>query len=101
MSMVFNWRVMDGSWICLSATPLIGEMPSFIPAFSECLQVLRSSRAPPGRYKVTITRGGNSRAGWLDLYPFNAFPRPVINQYLSQVRVLYGGAIPTWNLPGA
>jgi hypothetical protein len=99
MSIIFDWRVMDGSRVCFWATPRIGDMLSFLPAFSECLQVLRLS-VPFDRYKVTVMQGSDFRSGWLELYSFNAFPGPVIDQYLLQVRVLYGGGIPTWPVPG-
>ena len=97
MSMVFNWRVVDGSQVCLWASPLIADMPSFTPAFHVCVQVLRS-RMPPDSLEAKITQDGKSRLGPLELYAFNAFPPPVIDQYLTQVRVLYGGQIPTWTL---
>jgi hypothetical protein len=97
MSVVLAWRVDDGSQVCLWATPLIGDMPSFVPAFSECLQVLRSL-VPPDGLVATVAQGGKFHTSWLGLYPFNAFPQPVIDQYLTQVRVLYGGHVPAWTV---
>ncbi len=98
MSIVFEWRVVDGSRVCLSAAPRIGEMPSFMPAFSQCLPVLRSS-VPPYNLLTTVTQGGKSCTNRVDLYPYNAFPRSVVDEYLTQVRVLYGGHIPRWTAP--
>lgn len=95
MSMVFDWRVEAGSRVCTWATPLIGEMPSFTPPFRECVQVLRSGTPPQGLSAVVEWRG-RSKAGPLELLPFNAFPR-AIDQYLEQVRVLYGGKVPDWS----
>jgi hypothetical protein len=96
MSMILDWRVIAGSRVCFWASPRIDEMLSFMPAFSECLQVLRAG-VSPDRYKVTVMRESDDiKKGWLELYSFNAFPGSVIDQYLVQVRVLYGGGIPTW-----
>ena len=95
--MVFNWRVTAGSQLCVWATPRIGDMPSFMPAFLECLAVLRSAERPD-ELKVTITKNGRSRTAPLYVYPSSAFPQPVIDQYLTQVRVLYGGHLPNWDI---
>jgi len=97
MSMVLNWSVVDRSQVCLWASPRIGDMPSFTPAFHMCIQVLRSRVTADG-LEAKITRGGKLRAGLLELYPFSAFSPQVIDQYLTQVRVLYGGQIPIWPL---
>jgi hypothetical protein len=101
ISNVFNWRVADGSQICFWATPRIGEMMSFVPPFSECLQIYRS-RTSPDRLQAAVTRGSDFPPGWVgevELLPFNAFPQSVIAQYGMQVRVLYGGRIPAWTAP--
>jgi hypothetical protein len=97
MSMVFNWRVIEGSQVCLWASPLIGDMPSFTPAFHVCVQVLRSGM-PLDELEAKITQDGKSRLGPLELYASNEFSPLVIDQYLTRVRVLYGGQIPDWTL---
>jgi hypothetical protein len=95
MSMVFEWRAVEGSRVCLSATPLIGGMPSLAPARHECLQVLRVS--PPGDgLTAAVLRDSEPFTGTLEVYPFNAFPAATVDQYLMQVRILYGGSIPVW-----
>jgi len=73
-------------------------MPSFAPAFWQCVQVVRSPE-PLGGLMANVTRDGKSRTGGLDVYPSNVFPAAVIEQYLTQVRVLYGGHIPAWAFP--
>ena len=100
MSMVFRWHIVDGSRLCLWAAPRIGDMPSIAPASFECLQVVRSQE-PPNGLKATIKQDCRHRTGPLYLYPFNAFTQPVIDQYLTQVRVLYGGHIPAWTTANA
>jgi hypothetical protein len=100
MSIVFRWHVADGSQVCLWAAPRIGEMPSIAPASFECLQVVRSQEPPYG-LKATIRQDCGHRTGPLFLYPFNAFTQPVVDQYLAQVRVLYGGHIPAWTAANA
>lgn len=100
MSIVFHWHVADGSQVCLWAAPRIGDMPSIAPASFECLQVLRSQE-PPNGLKATIKQDCQHHTGPLYLYPFNAFTQPVIDQYLTQVRVLYGGHIPAWTAANA
>jgi hypothetical protein len=98
MSIVLQWRVVDGSRVCLWATPRIADMPSFAPPFSQCIQVLRSHE-PPGSLTASVTRDGKTRTGELDVYPSNIFPAATIEQYLTQVRVFYGGHIPAWKVP--
>ena len=97
MSIVFDWRVAEDSRVCFWATPRIGDIPSFAPAFSECVQVLRS-RATPGSLKAVVTQDCKVCTGWLSLHSPSAFPQPVIDQYLAQMRVLYGGQIPAWTV---
>ena len=98
MSMVLTWRVVDGSRVCLWATPRIADMPSFAPPFSECVQVLRSREATGGLIGV-VMREGSITKGALDVYPSSVFPAAAIDQYLVQVRVLYGGHVPAWSIP--
>jgi hypothetical protein len=100
MSMVFSWGLTTDSGVCFWATPLIGNMPSLMPASFQCLQIERS-RAEPAYYQATVTKGDQSRTAPLYVSAFNAFPEPVISQYLAQVRVLYGGHLPTWGVPVA
>jgi hypothetical protein len=100
MSMVFNWGITADSRVCFWATPLIGNMPSLMPASFQCLQIERS-RAEPASFRATVTKGYQSRTAALYVSAFNAFPEPVISQYLAQVRVLYGGHLPTWSAPAA
>lgn len=98
MSMVFEWGTAPGSRVCVWATPLIGQMPSFVPPFEQCVQILRSGLPPQG-FSAIVEHGEEGRAGPLELLPFNAFPAASTEQYLEQVRVLYGGKIPSWSHP--
>jgi hypothetical protein len=98
MSTVSQWRIGGTSQICLWASPRVGEMPGLTPPHWECVQVLRT-RQPPERLKVVVTEDGTSSSGSLRVFPFNAFPAPVIDQYLQQVRVLFGGRLPVWTAP--
>jgi hypothetical protein len=95
MSMVFDWRVVNGSRVCLWATPTVGDIPNFIPAFQTCIQVLRV----PHGLKAVFAQAGQLATGPIALYPFNAFTPQAITEYLEQVRVLYGGTIPVWTIP--
>jgi hypothetical protein len=96
VSMVVDWYVTDRSSVCVWATPRIGEIPNFVPMHHQCIQVLTYPVAN-GWNSANVSRGGESRAGWVALYPFNAIPRSVTNQYLEQVRVLFGGHQPSWS----
>jgi hypothetical protein len=99
MSMLLGWRAENDSRVCVWATPLIGEMPSFMSPSEQCFQMLRA-RKPIGAIQATASFDGQSRTGWIELYPSNGFPPQVIDQYLTQVRVLYGGHIPIWTSGG-
>jgi hypothetical protein len=97
MSLVLNWHVQEGSQVCLWASPLIGEIPSFIPPSYHCLDVEHPANATaPLRVRVM----GDNAAGksWLTVYPYNAFPASVVDQYMTQLKVLFGGQIPTWHI---
>ena len=96
--MVFDWRIMGWSRVCLWAKPLIGDMPSISPAFYECLQVLRA-QAAPYRLEAIVARQTKFRKIPLKLYPLKVFPAPVIERYLGQSRVLCRGRIPEWAIP--
>lgn len=98
MSMVFAWGLVPASRVCIWATPLIGQMPSFVPPFEQCVQVFRSGLPPQGLSAVVIRDEGAHMAP-LQLLPFNAFPAAAVEQYLEQVRVLYGGKVPNWTHP--
>jgi hypothetical protein len=98
MSLVIRWRIADPSRICFWASPRIGEMPSFLPLKLGCIRVFRP-RVPRQGFTAVIEQDGSSRTGSLETYPFNAFPASVIDQYLRQVRVLYGGQLPVWKIP--
>jgi len=101
ISMVLSWRLDDASRVCLWATPRIGEIPTFAPVGLECIQVLRAGPPYAGAgLNAVVTRAGNSSVGWLDTLPFNAFPPPVIDTYLDQLRVLFGGQVPRWTIYG-
>lgn len=100
MSLVFNWSVTADSRVCFWATPLIGNMPSLMPASLQCLRIERS-RTEPANFQATVMKREQSRTAPLYVSAFNAFPQPVISQYLAQVRVLYGGRLPTWDVPAA
>ena len=99
MSMLLSWRAENDSRLCVWATPLIGEMPSFMSPSEQCFQMLRA-RKPIAAIQAAASFDGQSRTGWIELYPFNGFPPQVIDQYLTQVRVLYGGHIPIWTSAG-
>jgi hypothetical protein len=77
------------------ATPTIGDIPSFVPIQEQCIEVLRP-RNPPAGLLAIIVQGPRSSIGWIDVYPFNAFPQAAIDQYEDQVRVLFGGRLPSW-----
>ena len=98
MSIVSQWRIEGTSQICLWASPRVGEMPGLTPPHRECVQVLRT-RKPSEGFKVVVTEDGTSSSGSLRVFPFNAFPASVIDQYLQQVRVLFGGRLPVWTAP--
>lgn len=95
MSMLVNWRLEGGSQICAWASPLIGEMPSFVPSHLICIRLLRPDIRNPGSTAVTL--GNEWYQAPLEFYPFNAFSVAAIEQYRRQVRVLYGGQIPDWS----
>ena len=99
MSMVFSWRLEGPSRICYWATPRIGAMPDFAPASLECLQVLRSSDTAGALTGITERDQAPPRSRPLEVYAYSLFPPSVIDQYLTQVKVLYGGHIPTWTVP--
>jgi len=98
MAMVFEWGIAPGSRICVWAAPLIGQMPNFAPPGEQCLQILRTGVAPQG-LAASVERGEGARTAPLELLPGDAFPPAAIDQYLEQVRVLYGGRIPAWSHP--
>lgn len=98
MSFVFDWRMAGESRICLWAAPLVGDIPSFMPASQTCIQVLRS-RKVPGGLEAVYAQDGRQATAPIELYPFNAFRPRVIDRYLEQVRVLYGGTVPEWTIP--
>ena len=98
MSLVLDWRVVGPSQVCFWASPLIGEMPAFVPPHLECILVFRTT-SPHERLWAAVTQSGVPESVPLTLDPFNAFPSSVTDQYLEQVRVLYGGNIPDRNIP--
>ena len=100
LSAVIAWRIADRSRVCVWATPRIGKMPSLPPPFRECIQVLRA-RPVPGGLTAVVTREDERSTGGLALYQGNAFSPGLIDQYLAQVRVLHGGHIPAWPVPGS
>jgi len=99
MSMVLSWRATPEAGLCLWATPRIGEMPSLLPAWHECLLVSRSA-APPERLQVAVRHGDRTRTVPLYVYAYNAFPQSTVDRYLTQVRALFGGRLPSWNEGG-
>jgi hypothetical protein len=95
MSMLSNWYVAIGSQVCAWASPLIGDMPSFVPARLACVQVLRPA-VPGAGATAVVWWNGRYQALPIEFFPMNIFPDAVIEQYRLQVRVLYGGQIPSW-----
>jgi hypothetical protein len=98
MSMIFAWYTDYASRVCYWATPRIGKMPDVTPPAHECVQVLRAPEAPPGIFIGVTQQKDICRVRPMEVYAYNAFPQPVIEQYLTQVRVLYGGHIPAWSM---
>jgi hypothetical protein len=96
MSMIYAWNTDYASRVCYWATPLIGKMPDVAPPSHDCVQVLRAPDQPPGIFIGVTQQADICRVRPLEVYAYNAFPQPVIDQYLTQVRVLYGGHIPVW-----
>lgn len=100
MSMVFRWDATAASQLRLWATPRIGDMPSFVPPYSECILLRRAP--PPGRgLEATLARGNAVRTVPVFLYPADAFPPAVVDQYLTQVRALFGSRLPVWTAGGS
>jgi hypothetical protein len=99
MSMVFAWRLDGASRICYWATPRIGAMPDFAPSSFECLQILRSPDVPGALTGIIEQDHAPPRTRSLEVYAYSLFPPSVIDQYLTQVRVFYGGHIPAWTVP--
>lgn len=97
MSMIIAWHTDYPSRVCYWATPRIGKMPDVAPPSFECLQVLHAPDKPPGIFIGVTQQGDICRARPLEVYNYNAFPPPLIDQYLTQVRALYGGHIPAWS----
>ena len=73
MAMVISWQATEADGLCLWSSPLIGEMPSFIPAHRECLRVLRDAAAPE-LLAATATDAGRSMTAPAVLSDGNAFP---------------------------
>ena len=98
MAMVLVWQATEADGLCLWSAPLIGEMPSFTPPHRECLRVLR---APTGQETLaaTATDAQRSITAPLLLHGGNTFPPGQIAQCELQVRVLYGGQLPPWQIP--
>ncbi len=97
MSMILARQFTDDLRLCVLASPHIGDMPSFAPALTVCLQVLRSLEASTRLLGRVLDRGNSETSCPLELYPYNAFPPQIVDQYLEQVEVLYGGQIPSWS----
>lgn len=98
MAMIIAWQVRDEDGLCLWSTPLIGEMPSFTPPHHECLLVLRDP-AVPQALVATAADADRTITAPLSLRSGNAFPPGPIAQYDLQVRVLFGGQLPAWQVP--
>ena len=96
MSMILGRSFTDDSRLCVLASPHIRDMPSFAPAFPVCLTVLRSSKGSAFVLRRVVDRDTFKTSCPLELYTYNAFPVRIIDEYLEQVRVLYGGQIPSW-----
>lgn len=96
MSMILGRGFTDDSRLCVLASPHIRDMPSFAPAFQVCLKVLRSFKRSASGLERVLDRRTFATSCPLALYPYNAFPPRTIDEYLEQVRVLYGGQVPTW-----
>lgn len=97
MSMIIAWHTDYESRVCYWATPRISTMPDTAPPSFECLQVLRPTGQPPGIFIGVTQQDGICRIRPLEVYNYNAFPPPLIDQYLTQVRALFGGHLPEWS----
>lgn len=97
MSMIIAWHTDYASRVCYWATPRIGKMPDVAPPSFECLQVLHAPDKPPGIFIGVTQQEDICRVRPLEVYNYNAFPQPLIEQYMTQVRALYGGHIPAWS----
>jgi hypothetical protein len=98
MSKILDWRVAGPSQVCIWAAPLIGELASFVGPHRICVEAFRSHGKAEG-LRAVVTQDGVSRSGMVRLYPFNAFPPFLVDQYLELVRAHYGGTIPIWPIP--
>jgi hypothetical protein len=98
MANVIAWQATDEEGVCLWSAPLIGEMPYFMPPHRECLRVLRDPAAPE-MLAATASDAQRSITAPLGLRGGNGFPPGRIAQYELQVRVLYGGHLPPWQVP--
>jgi hypothetical protein len=99
ISMVFAWRLDGPSRICYWATPRIGAMPDFAPASLDCLQILRSPDVPGALTGIIEQDQAPPHTRPLEVYSYSLFPPSVIDQYLTQVKVFYGGHLPAWTVP--
>ena len=98
IAMILRWRVTDRSGVCAWTTPLVGEIPFWVPPHYDCIQVLRSDRRPGGLDGV-VARGGGTVRTPLRPVPGNGFPPEQTALFAEQVRVLSGGRIPAWQIP--
>ena len=98
MAMVLSWQATEEDGLCMWSAPLIGVMPSFAPPQKQCLRVLRAP-AEPDTLVATATDAQRTITAPLQLFNGNIFPAGQIAQHELQVRVLFGGQMPTWRVP--
>jgi hypothetical protein len=97
ISTVIAWYTASPSLLCVSTSPRVGEVPYFVPPRFRCVQVLRGR--PPGGYSVVLAWGPLGEVRPLFIEATNTFPPGVIDEYRLQMRVLYGGQMPSWKPP--
>ena len=98
IAMVLSWQATDDDGLCVWSSPLIGELPAFMPPHKDCLHVLRAPVAPE-LLAASASDDKRSITAPLWLHSGSTFPPGRIAQYEVQVRVLYGGELPTWRIP--
>jgi hypothetical protein len=96
MAMITAWGMAPPSTLCLTAAPLIGDMPSFSPARHECVAIARSGAAQGAPLVAAVAQGRDSWVGVVTARAGNEFPPALTSQYIDMVKVLYGGQIPSW-----
>jgi hypothetical protein len=98
MAMALAWRITDDDDLCVWTSPLISEMPTFTPPDRACLRVIRMTMTPDVMVATSANRQRTITAP-ARLVSGNSFPPARIAQYERQVRVLFGGQMPTWRVP--